>query len=155
YQPESSTKSICQIIGPERKAPETLPKRVVLKRFTVNRKFDGEVVMKRTSALVLALVLTLLFASALFAQKTTGAITGTVDDPSGAAMVGASVTATNIATGAVRNATTDEQGNYTFPDLTPGTYTIGVKVTGFREYKQNNVVLNVASTRRADVKMTP
>ncbi|HKT23373.1 MAG TPA: carboxypeptidase regulatory-like domain-containing protein [Terriglobales bacterium] len=110
----------------------------------------------RTSARVLSLVLSvLLMGSALYAQKTSGTITGTVTDPTGAAIVGASVTSTNAGTGATRQATTDAQGNYTFPDLDPGVYTISIKNAGFKEYKANNVVLNVASTRRADAKLTP
>ncbi|HKV41932.1 MAG TPA: carboxypeptidase-like regulatory domain-containing protein, partial [Blastocatellia bacterium] len=112
--------------------------------------------MKRIGTLVLSLLATLLFAtSILFAQKTTGAINGTVTDPSGAAVVGASVTATNIATGAVRHATSDDQGNYILPDLNPGVYSIAISMSGFKAYQQNNVVLNVASTRRADAKLAP
>src|SRR5690348_9667299 len=110
----------------------------------------------RMSARVLSLVISvLLVTSVLHAQKTSGTITGTVTDPTGAAIVGASITATNVGTGAMRQATSDAQGNYTFPDLDPGIYTITVKNSGFKEYKQSNVVLNVASTRRADAKLTP
>src|SRR6185312_5779528 len=112
--------------------------------------------MRRTSAFVLSLLLSLLFiGTAVYAQKTSGTITGTVTDPTGAAIPGAAVTSTNTGTGATRHATADAQGNFAFPDLDPGTYAIGVKNAGFKEYKQNNVVLNVASTRRADVMLTP
>src|SRR5690348_12206270 len=102
----------------------------------------------RMSARVLSLVISvLLVTSVLHAQKTSGTNTGTVTDPTGAAIVGASITATNVGTGAMRQATSDAQGNYTFPDLDPGIYTITVKNSGFKEYKQSNVVLNVASTQ--------
>ncbi|HET9742005.1 MAG TPA: carboxypeptidase regulatory-like domain-containing protein, partial [Terriglobales bacterium] len=110
--------------------------------------------MKRLSALVLSLLFSFLFAtSALYAQKTSGSITGTVTDPTGAAIAGAAVTVTNTGTGAVHSAVTDGQGNYTFPDLPPGTYRVTVKNTGFKTYNQQNVILDVATIRRADAKL--
>lgn len=112
--------------------------------------------MKRISALVLSLLFSLLLAtSVLYAQSTNGVITGAVTDPSGAAVSGASVTVTDQGTGAVHTARTDGQGNYTIPDLAPGTYSVNVKNSGFKTFNQQNVILNVASVRRADAKLEP
>ena len=112
--------------------------------------------MKRISALVLSLLLSVLLASSvLFAQKTSGVLTGTVSDPSGATIAGASVTVTNTATSASRAATSDAQGNFTFPDLTPGVYSIRVKNPGFKEFVISNVSVDVATTRRMDAKLVP
>jgi len=110
----------------------------------------------RNGARVLSLVLSFfLISSALYAQKTSGTITGNVVDPTGAAIPGASITATNVATGTSRSANSDAQGNYTFPELSPGTYNISVKNSGFKEYVARNVVLDVATVRRLDARLQP
>ena len=85
------------------------------------------------------LVLNLLGAAFLLAAcavassaQTSAEITGLVTDPAGAAVSGASVTITNKATGANRNATTNSEGLYSFPSLPPGTYELKVEQTGFK-----------------------
>ena len=65
-----------------------------------------------------------------FAQ-TAGEITGAVKDSSGAVISGATVTATNQASGAVRTTVSNEAGVYSFPVLLPGTYTCGLKCQAF------------------------
>ena len=67
-----------------------------------------------------------------FAQtQTTGRITGTVKDQNGALMVGAEVKVTNDDTGEVRQATTNGDGSYSLPLLSPGNYQLTVKASGF------------------------
>src|SRR5260370_2642729 len=58
------------------------------------------------------------------AQKTSGTITGTVTDPSGAAVPGATVSAVNERTGPAPQAVTNEQGSFSFPELDPTLYTL-------------------------------
>src|SRR5713101_3058778 len=60
------------------------------------------------------------------AQKTSGTITGTVTDPSGAAVPGAAVGIVNERTGAARETATNEEGSYSFPELEPGSYRLTV-----------------------------
>ena len=73
----------------------------------------------------------------------TGKIVGTVSDPSGAPVAGAKVTVINEGTNESRGAVTDESGNFTFPILTVGNYTVKVEATGFEGYLQKGIVLQV------------
>ena len=71
------------------------------------------------------------FTSQLFAQNATGSVTGTVTDPTGAVVAGATVTATNKATGTTRKLSTGEEGNYSVENLVPGEYEVKVEAKGF------------------------
>ena len=71
--------------------------------------------------------------------ETTSAILGQVSDTSGAIVPGATVTITNQDSGLKRSARTDEAGRFNFPQLKPGTYTVGVEATGFEPQKTQNV----------------
>jgi Carboxypeptidase regulatory-like domain/TonB-dependent Receptor Plug Domain len=73
----------------------------------------------------------------------TGKIVGTAVDSSGNAVPGAKITITNQDTNEARTATSDASGNFTFPVLGVGTYTIKVEATGFQTYEQKNIVLQV------------
>lgn len=81
----------------------------------------------------------LCLSGALWAAAPTGTITGTVLDPSGAAVVGAKVTAVNLGTGLSRDATTTNDGGYTFPLLPVGLYRVTVRETGFRSFEQSGI----------------
>ncbi|HUI57444.1 MAG TPA: TonB-dependent receptor [Bryobacteraceae bacterium] len=70
--------------------------------------------------------------SAVLNGQTT-ALTGTVTDPSGAVIPGASVSIVNAQTGATRSAVSDTQGRYNMPQLTPGTYKLTAKASGFAD----------------------
>src|SRR6185369_17777035 len=65
-------------------------------------------------------------------QHIRGALEGSVNDPNGALVQGASVTLHNVATGVDTTATSDERGSFNFQNLVPGTYTLTVEKTGFR-----------------------
>ena len=91
-------------------------------------------------------------------QSTTSQINGTVTDPSGALVVGASVTVTNTGTGVLYRAQTDSQGAYHVTDLPPGNYTMDVEKSGFSNQHieaftlivgqlfQENITLRVGQT---------
>jgi hypothetical protein len=85
-----------------------------------------------------------LFSAAAFAQTETGTIFGTVTDPTGAVVSGATVTVTDTATGAVRTTTTSGTGTYTIASLLPGPYQVVVSAAGFADFKQN-ITVTVAS----------
>src|SRR5262245_30095660 len=88
-------------------------------------------------------VLTIALGAALpaSAQSIFGEIRGTVTDTSGGVVAGATVTATNKATGEVRSVITDEVGNYSLVNLPAGTYDVAVENSGFRKAVSQNVVV--------------
>lgn len=86
----------------------------------------------------------------LFAQSTFGSAVGTVTDPSGAVIAGASVTLTNVDTGDKRAATTNGTGNYTFVGLVPGNYRVDIEDPSFKHFTQTNVVVQVQGSTRVD-----
>jgi Carboxypeptidase regulatory-like domain len=76
----------------------------------------------------------------------TGALTGTVTDPSGAVISGAAVTVTNIGTGQSRTTTTDANGSYKFSLLPPGNYSARFAAAGFKTAQVPSVTVNVTET---------
>src|SRR6266404_3670528 len=86
-------------------------------------------------------------------QKFTGTISGAVTDKSGAVIPGATVSVTNDSTGEVRTVTTNQAGEYVVVELNPGTYTVAVKQTGFKEFIAKDVVLNVSSVTTANARL--
>jgi len=99
---------------------------------------------------VTRIVLGIVFASvAAWAQ--TSEISGVVRDPSGSAVPGATVKATQTATGVVRNTTSGADGAYVLPNLPIGPYQIEVTKEGFTRYVQTGVVLQVESNPTIDV----
>ena len=71
--------------------------------------------------------------------ETTSAIVGTVVDPSGAALAGATVTIVGTETGSKRSAKTDGAGRFNFPQLKPGSYSVSAEAEGFKTQTNNSV----------------
>ncbi len=89
--------------------------------------------------------------SAAFAQSERGNITGIVTDSTGAPIAGAPVAITNQATNTVERVTTTNTGEYNAPNLSPGTYSVDVSVSGFRTFIERNLDhLTAGATMRAD-----
>src|SRR6266576_2101629 len=106
----------------------------------------------RTSTISLAL---LFLCSALaFGQSTYGSITGSVTDPSGAAVSGANVTLTNAGTSEKHTQTTSEQGTYSFVNVIPGEYRLDIEKTGFKHYAHPNVVVQVQLDTHLETPLT-
>ncbi|HUS08103.1 MAG TPA: carboxypeptidase regulatory-like domain-containing protein [Bryobacteraceae bacterium] len=78
------------------------------------------------------------------AQETRGQILGRVTDESGAVVVGASVTAVNVATNVASKTTTNDSGDYTLPFLIPGTYNVTSELKGFKSFEQEGILVRVA-----------
>jgi Carboxypeptidase regulatory-like domain len=95
----------------------------------------------------------LLLAVAAVAQVQNGQFTGTVTDPSGAAIANAKVTVTNPATNYAQTTTTNSSGQYGVRDLPPGVYNIVVQASGFRDFSNKGVTINAGVVTRADAKM--
>lgn len=73
----------------------------------------------------------------------TGKVVGTVTDPNGSAVPAAKVTIINEGTGESRTAVSDDSGNFTFPILPVGNYTVKVEAANFEGYVQKGIVLQV------------
>ena len=81
----------------------------------------------------------------------TGALTGTVSDPTGAVVPGVRVEVTNSATGATRTVTTEERGGYRVPLLPPGIYSVKFSASGFQIHVRDEIVVNVAETQTLNI----
>jgi len=104
---------------------------------------------------ILATILTvLLVASMGLAQTFRGAINGTVTDPSGAVLTGATVKSTNVATQVTLTTTTTSDGQFAFQDLPLGTYKLEVSASGFRTSVVDNVSVTAGGAYTLTVKMT-
>ena len=92
-------------------------------------------------------------AAAAFGQAGAGTITGTVIDPTGAAIANAQIEVRNTQTGAIYPTVSTNTGNYTVPQLPPGTYALTVKSMGFKTYTHANLVVPAEGTVREDATM--
>jgi outer membrane receptor protein involved in Fe transport len=93
-----------------------------------------------------AALLAVLSALGALAQSTGGRIMGRVTDPSGAVIAGASVTISNDATGVSNDTQTSKSGDYAFPTVAVGTYTIDFEATGFKKLTRKQVALDLNQT---------
>jgi hypothetical protein len=100
-------------------------------------------------------LLVLGFSQALLGQAVNATLLGTVTDATGAAVANAKVTATEATTGALHQSATNESGNYTFPDLQPGPYTVTIEAKGFKRVTQENINLLSNSATRVDLTLVP
>ena len=91
----------------------------------------------------LCLLVVLCVPTQFFAQGTGGRIIGRITDPSGAVLSGAKVTATNDATGVSHDANANDSGDYAFPDLPVGTYSLAFDLTGFKKSIRHGITLDV------------
>jgi hypothetical protein len=96
-----------------------------------------------------------IFAAALpaSAQLDTGTIVGTVRDQSGAVVPGATVTATQESTATTASAVSTDKGQFVFPNLKIGTYSISAELPGFRKSVQTGIALHVQERVDVDVKI--
>lgn len=107
----------------------------------------------KIKSLLIAVAALLAFASAVAAQVTGGAVTGTVVDPNGSAVVGATVSLKDKSRGLDFTAQTTGAGSYQFTNVPTGTYTMTVTATGFSE-STGQVLVSLNQTVTADVSLT-
>ena len=112
-------------------------------------------------AIVLGLVCSVLLAAAVeaasqTASTTTGAISGTLADGTGAVLPGVTITLSSdalIGNGGTRKAVTNGEGLYRFPALPPGQYTLVFTLEGFRTVKREGIYIGVGFTATIDAKL--
>jgi hypothetical protein len=110
-------------------------------------------VRKSITETLALLVIALMMAPSLIGQSlVSGDLTGTVTDPTGAVVSGATVTLKSAATGATRTATTDGSGAYRFSLIQPGSYTVSANAQGFSN-AQATTTVSAGQATIADVKM--
>ncbi len=118
----------------------------------------GRIFMRKLQSVALALccltlVLLICGASATFAQEVTGTITGTITDPSGAAIVGASVTAKSAGRGITYTGASNDSGIYRITQLPVDSYDLRIEKTGFQTALYPTFVLHENQIARFDVEL--
>jgi len=90
-----------------------------------------------------------------FAQSTvSGGIRGKVADPQGAIVPNATVTVTNVGTNKTETSQTDGDGGFRFSNLQPGTYTVSINASGFGDFTQEKIVVEVGRITTVDVPLS-
>jgi hypothetical protein len=95
----------------------------------------------------------ILFAASIYAQNNSGSVQGSVTDPSGAALGGATVTGRNLDTGLTIASVTTDAGLYSLPNLPPGRYSVTVEAANLKRYVREGVTVATASTVALDIQM--
>ncbi|PYS13732.1 MAG: hypothetical protein DMG15_10260 [Acidobacteria bacterium] len=116
---------------------------------------SGTLRSRMTTCLFSTTLVVLLFSVALIAQGNFGRILGSVKDPTGAVLPGATVNIIDTQRGLTRTVTSDEAGLYNAPTLIPGTYTVRVEFPGFKTLSRENVVVEVGSEIRVELTIEP
>jgi hypothetical protein len=110
----------------------------------------------RRAIFMVAAILALFSCAAPWANAQTyrGAIRGVVRDSSGAAIVGANVSAKNKDTGLARSTTTVEDGGYVISELPAGTYQVEAESKGFGKFANNSVSVEVGRETPLDISLS-
>src|ERR1041384_1717971 len=113
--------------------------------------------MKRSLAPILSLLVIAMFCASSKAQVTTaGSISGSVTDPTGAVVAGATIVLKNNETGVENTTTTSENGTFTIAQLPRGTYTLTIQATsGFKKSEVTKVSVNVGTPTTVNVTLEP
>jgi hypothetical protein len=108
---------------------------------------------KTRSMFLISILLCFAFIPMALGQMITGDIIGTVTDPSGAAIPGATVTVTNTGTQLTRKTETNSIGDYSLTLLQTGTYSISIEATGFKVYRLAEMSLSSAQRARVNARL--
>lgn len=98
---------------------------------------------------------TAILAPGAIAQTSLGTLSGVIRDPSGAVVVGAHITLTNLQTSETRTIVTNSVGSYRLDGLPPGNYTLHIQVTGFEQYDAKNVTVAPSAAVSYDAVLKP
>jgi hypothetical protein len=111
--------------------------------------------MRHTCHLCAVFALGTFMALSAYGQAVNATILGAVTDISGGAVPNAKVTALQTGTGSSRSVQTNDSGNFTFPDVTPGTYSIIVEIAGFKKNTRSGIEVDVNTSTRVDMQLQP
>ena len=109
--------------------------------------------MKTKALFVVCVLVFCLSAGELRGQESRATITGTVTDPQGARVPGATIQVKNMATNVVTTVATSERGLYAVPPVNPGQYSVTVSAPGFKTTTQGNVELRVGDRKQLDFRL--
>lgn len=109
--------------------------------------------LRSISLTSLSLLLVLLPLQLALAQGGIGTLTGVVRDPNGANLAGVSVEVKNLATGATRTVSTDDQGHWNMPGLAVGAYSVTYELTGFKKQIREKIEVEASVPRTLDDKL--
>jgi carboxypeptidase family protein len=98
-------------------------------------------------ALIWTATLCLLLCCSLQGQQVTGTLTGTVADPSGAVVPGATISMKNVASGDERRTVSNGDGFFSINAVQPGDYTVSIKAPGFEQFQQTGVHFDAGDKR--------
>jgi hypothetical protein len=112
-----------------------------------------EISMHWARTLLLIPVLALCFLPMHGQTANTGAIAGSVSDPSGALVAGAAVAIVSEATREERTLTTDAEGSFSIPFLTPGSYDLTVRTPGFKPLVLEDVQVQITEVSRLKIQL--
>src|SRR5215213_6697709 len=107
----------------------------------------------RLKVLVGTLAIFLCGFATVFGQEFRGTITGTVTDPQGAVVPGATIAVKNLETNIINNVTANDEGSYTVPFLLPGKYSVSITAAGFKTSVRENITVNVDDRLTIDVQL--
>src|SRR5881296_289418 len=108
--------------------------------------------MGRVFNAIACMLLVVAGAAAVNAQQFTGGVRGAVRDPNGV-IPGVTVTLANEATNISREVVTNEAGQYNFPAVAPGTYTLKTRLTGYKSYESKGLVIGTQTFLTVDVSL--
>ncbi|HEY8998032.1 MAG TPA: carboxypeptidase-like regulatory domain-containing protein, partial [Edaphobacter sp.] len=112
--------------------------------------------MNRRYILVLAMMAGMIaIPSVSFGQAVSATLLGTVSDSTGATVANAKVTATATATSTAYESVTNDAGNFTIPNIPPGTYSVTVMAQGFKKETHQNIEVLINSSVRVDFNIAP
>jgi len=140
-------RSICSLssLPPQRPKASPLSAAAIITRKSVGQSTVW------LAVIAVAILLVIVLMDGRCVAGVTATISGTVKDSSGAAVVGAKVSATNVETGIAQTQLTNAQGFYFFLSLPLGHYKVDVQQAGFKTYQQTGLVLDVDSALVVDV----
>jgi outer membrane receptor protein involved in Fe transport len=110
--------------------------------------------MKKFFMFVMAMALALFATSAMAQTSTTGSIEGSVTDPNGAAVRGATVAVTSPNLISPQTGTTDDNGRYKILNLPPGAYKVVIEGSGFGKYEKEGVAVNLGRNATVDAQLS-
>jgi len=106
--------------------------------------------MAMLSCMVIGLTVMGYSAGSASAQVLYGSMAGTLTDETGAVVPAATVSVTNTSTGLSRQATSDDSGHYSIPNLLEGTYDLSINANGFRPYTLKGVAVRINAATKVD-----